>query len=313
MKIVHISYPSITDFPVSGQALAIGYFDGVHLGHQEVIRRTLHIAREQMIPASIMTFHPHPKEVLGQLSNAQYLTPLEEKINLFASMGVDTCYIVTFDRTFSQVSPERFVTQMLFAMHSKAVVVGFNFTFGYLGKGTAETLMQLSQGKMRVEVIPPYHLDGHKVSSTFIKELLQAGKIEQVNQLLGRNYSINGKVVHGEGRGRTIGFPTANIEISSPYIIPGNGVYAVQLTMEGSVFQGVMNIGVKPTFSGGEMKTTMETHIIQFEQDIYGKQLHIEFISFLRPENKFASVDLLIQQIHKDIDQAKALMQCKSI
>lgn len=313
MKIIRLSYPdhfsaADMDFPSMGQVLAIGYFDGVHLGHQHVIKRALDIGQQEHLSVSIMTFHPHPKEVLGQVKTTRYLTPLEEKIKLFEAMGVDQTYVVSFDLSFSQVSPEQFVRSMLAGMRVKTAVVGFNFTFGYLGKGTTETLRELGQGNMGVEVIQPYRLDDDQVSSTLIRERMSEGHIENANRLLGRDYCIAGMIVCGEGRGRTIGVPTANIELSDPYVVPRNGVYAVKIEIGNDMYKGVMNIGIKPTFVQTEMKTTLEVHIFHFNQDIYGKEVMVHFISFLRHENKFSSVEKLVEQIHKDIDEAHAVL-----
>jgi riboflavin kinase/FMN adenylyltransferase len=311
LKICHISYPnrfSIEDFPDGGQVLAIGYFDGVHLGHQEVIRRASKIGEQRSLPVSIMTFHPHPKEVLGHVQNARYLTPLDEKLALLADMAVDHAYIVSFDRSFSMISPERFVQEMLAEMQVRIAVVGFNFTFGYLGRGTVDSLKQLSSGKMDVDVIPPFHLGQDKLSSTMIKQLLHERNIDKANTMLGRYYSIKGVVVSGEGRGRTIGFPTANIAMKAPYVLPSNGVYTVDVTIDSQRHSGVMNIGLKPTFASGGHMPTLEAHIFDFSEQIYGKEITVEFTSFIRQERKFSSAEDLVKQIHMDIDEAKTRM-----
>ncbi|HEY0829127.1 MAG TPA: bifunctional riboflavin kinase/FAD synthetase [Bacilli bacterium] len=308
MKIIHLSYPlnlRVDDFPDMGQVLAIGYFDGVHSGHQEVIQTAITIGKKTNKPVSLMTFHPHPREVLGHSSNHKYLTPLEEKLDLFAQMGVDYTYIFAFDTMFSQVSPLGFIEEVLLPLQVQSVVVGFNFTFGHKGSGTPDELGKLSKGRIKVKVVQPFYLDGDKVSSTLIREQLQSGQIHKANELLGHAYTLSGTVVAGDGRGRTMGIPTANIEINKPFFIPGNGVYAVKVQFNGLMYNGVMNIGHKPTFSKDPLGTSLEVHILNFEGMIYDEDLIVHFISFLRHETKFASIDQLIGQIHQDIEQAK--------
>lgn len=307
MQIIHLTYPlqlPNLNFPDDPHVMAIGDFDGLHLGHQNVINHAKYTGNKLNLSTSIMTFNPHPREVLGQSKYSRYLAPFCEKMKLFEEIGVDYCFVVSFDHAFAQVTPEDFVQHMLFLLNVHTVVAGFDFTFGHRGLGTVETLKELCEDRMTVEVVKPFNLDGYKVSSTFIREQLHLGHPELVKKYLGRNYSISGTVISGEGRGKTIGFPTANIKINAPYVIPRHGVFVVKLYLAGSEYKGVMNIGVKPTFSSDELNPTLEVHILNFNHDIYGEDMIIEFISFLRDEEKFASVDLLIQQIHKDIKKA---------
>lgn len=310
MNIVHLSYPlelnKLANLP-GHQVLAVGYFDGVHLGHQELIRRAQYIAQKEQLPISIMTFDPHPREVLGHIANPQYLTPLEEKLDLFAQMGVDYTFIFSFDTALSKVEPQRFIETVLFPLKVDTIVVGFNFTFGHLGRGTTDTLREYGASLMKTSVVRPFQLDGVKVSSTYIREMLHAGELEKVSELLGRRYTVTGHVVTGEGRGRTIGIPTANVEPDSPYAIPRKGVYAVQVHIDGKIRAGVMNIGVKPTFSA-ENKATLEVHILDFDQMIYGHAIRVEFVAFIREEQKFSSVEELVGQIHRDIMRAKSIL-----
>lgn len=311
METIRISYPlqpeAITH--VTGpQVIAIGEFDGIHLGHQDVIRRAIEIARSKGLPAALMTFHPHPREVLGKEQYSQYITPLSEKLSLLEKTGVDRVYVVTFDEAFSQVRPDQFVHRVLNELRIDSVVVGFDFKFGYRGEGTAETLRELGGRELHVEIVPPFHQDGEKVSSTLVREQLESGGIEKTSQLLGRNYSVCGTVVRGDGRGRTIGFPTANIELSEPYIVPKTGVYAVEVTVRQKRYYGVMNIGYKPTFQTGEHAVTLEVHIFDFDEMIYDEPISVRFNAYLRPERKFGSKDELVDQIHRDAEQAKSLL-----
>ena len=311
MQSITVHYPAsfpIDGMPESGQVLAIGEFDGLHLGHREVIRRAVETARKRRLPAAIMTFHPHPREVLGHEQYMTHITPLQEKLDLFEQAGVDVAYIVTFDSAFSQVSPSQFVNDMLVRLQVDTVVVGFDFRFGHKGGGDANALRELADGRFAVEVVSPCHMDGVKVSSTLIRNCLEQGDVSRVQQLLGRYYSLTGKVVHGAKRGRLIGYPTANIEPDGPFIVPANGVYAIRLYWMGQPYSGVMNIGTKPTFEGDSTRRTLEAHLFDFSQTIYGESVKVELVAFIREERKFPSVDDLIAQIRRDADEAKALL-----
>lgn len=311
MDIRRIQYP-FTEWdsvPPEGQVIAIGDFDGVHLGHREVISRAIERARLLGVPAAIMTFDPHPREVLGKAQYSKILTPIAEKMRLFAELGVDQVYIVHFTPELARVSPEDYYKNMLYPLKPRAIVVGFDFTFGHRGQGTAETLAKLAKAGESIEVIAPHNMDGEKISSTLIREQLHLGRLERVKPLLGRHYRIQGKVVKGEGRGRKIGYPTANLEPLDRYVIPRQGVYAVRVYLDGEVLKGVMNIGIKPTFhEDEEQPPTLEVHILDRNEDLYGRTLEIEFAAYLRPEMKFSSVEMLIEQIAKDAQKAKQIL-----
>jgi riboflavin kinase/FMN adenylyltransferase len=315
MQTIELTYPvSQLDHLVAvrPQVLAIGDFDGVHLGHQEVIKRAMERARSLSMAASIMTFHPHPREVLGQCKYTSLLTPVQAKMRLFEQLGIDLTYVVSFNQELMRVSPEHFVENMLIPMQVNTVIVGFDFTFGFKGAGTPDALCELAQGRFAVEIIRPYHQNGCKVSSTLVREHLQSGEVAKANALLDRPYSINGIVVSGDGRGRTIGFPTANIDVTGSFVIPALGVYAVRVTVEGQAYNGVMNLGNKPTFVENLEKPALEAHLFDFAEDIYGRDVTVEFIAYIRPERKFASADELIRQIHQDAETAKGLLSIKS-
>lgn len=308
MQTIHISFPPAAELDIpESQAVAIGDFDGVHLGHQDVIRHALSIAREESIASAIMTFDPHPREVLGLADYSRYLAPLPERLERFSAMGVDRTYIVHFDKAFAKVTPERFVEEMLMPLRVRAVIVGFDFKFGHRGMGTVDTLRELGRERLRVEVVKPYNLEGDKVSSTLIRESLHMGNLERAERFLGRYYAVRGKVVHGEGRGTTIGVPTANVEVAMPYVIPKSGVYAVRVKVNGDALPGVMNIGVKPTF-GGKGPEVLEVHLLDYKGDLYGQQLEVEFVRYLRGEVRFGSAEELVAQIRRDIDQARTVL-----
>ncbi|MBW7473250.1 bifunctional riboflavin kinase/FAD synthetase [Paenibacillus oenotherae] len=312
MEIIPLQYPIIQSEQASAavpKTLAIGHFDGVHRGHQNVIRRSIEAARASGLQSAVMTFHPHPKEVLGQ--GNQYLTcltPLEDKVERFRKLGVDVVYIVHFDLAFAAVSPADFVDNVLRPLQVKKAIVGFDFSFGTRGSGKTDTLRVLGEPDIAVEVIEPLMMDERKVSSTLIREALAEGHPEIAERLLGDPYSVTGTVVHGEGRGRTIGFPTANIEPGGAYVTPRQGVYAIMTEVDGKRVSGVLNIGVKPTFHDKLPRPVMEAHLFDYTGDLYGRDLTLQFISFLRAEKKFGSVDELIAQIKSDALQARAVL-----
>jgi riboflavin kinase/FMN adenylyltransferase len=308
MEIIRLSYPlqnTTSYISHSKQVMAIGDFDGVHLGHREVIGTAVKLAKQQHMPAAIMTFDPHPREVLGISKYARYLAPYEQKMKLIQELGVDFTYIIKFDKTFAGISPLDFISTVLLPLRVQTVVVGFDFTFGHKGHGTSKTLKELCEDKIAVHVVEPYHIDGNKVSSTLIREQLQLSHLQNARKLLGRCYEITGHVVEGEKRGRLLGFPTANIRMDAPYVMPGNGVYAVKVQVNGNVYSGLANIGVKPTFAGNYTEPVIEVHLLDFTGSIYGERMNVEFIDFIRPEVKFGSAEELVRQIHHDIESAK--------
>lgn len=298
-----------------GISLAIGFFDGVHLGHLEVVRQAVALARQQGLVPAVMTFDPHPRVVLGHGSQYQtVLTPLADKLQLLSEIGVEAAYTVHFDRTFSEVTAEQFVNSIISPLGVKTTVVGFDFSFGHRGEGNAESLRLYGNGEIQVHVVSPVFLDGDKVSSTRIRDRLSAGDCSEASHLLGRPYEIKGEVVHGQARGRLLGFPTANVLPEQPYVIPRAGVYAIHadvLTPTGTSEQrckGVINVGYRPTFDapGGDIK--LEAHLFDYQGDLYGRQLSLTFHTFLRPEKKFASIEELTLQITQDVADARALL-----
>jgi len=293
------------------QVAALGQFDGLHRGHASVIKSAVALARQKGVQAAVITFHPHPKDVMGRGDYEGYLTPPKDKAELLVDMGVDILYIIAFNEQLSRVSPQNFVSGMLLPLQIVTAVVGFDFRFGYKGEGDAEMLRELGQGVMDVETVPPFLLEGQKVSSSGIRKSLQSGDLELANSWFGRCYHLRGTVVHGEKRGRTIGFPTANIQLDDRYVIPAKGVYAVRVLYKDEVMPGVMNVGVKPTFHEGETAPSFEVHLFNFDGDLYDKHLTVELVSYIRPERKFESIQALIEQIGSDAETARQLLQHK--
>lgn len=312
MQTINLSYPlSENDLKAYSlpQVFAIGQFDGLHLGHVSVVKRAISLAKEQRLPASLMTFYPHPKEVMKKGDYDGYLTPPHIKEDILKSMGVERLYIVEFNEDFSRVSPKDFVEKMLLPLQAKLAVIGFDFRFGYKGQGDADMLRELGNGYLQVHTVEPFLLEDQKVSSSGIRKCLNEGLIEQVTAWLGRPYMLRGTVVNGEKRGRTIGFPTANVELSEHFVLPVKGVYAVRAEIGDSFYSGVMNIGVKPTFHDKGMKTTIEVHLLDFSGDIYNQEMTIYLVDYLRSEQKFASVEELIAQISRDAENARVKLR----
>jgi riboflavin kinase/FMN adenylyltransferase len=305
METIHLRYPLQSNEPIPPVALAIGYFDGVHLGHQAVIRQARRMAKERGIQTAVMTFHPHPREVLGQVKMSGYLTPLPEKLEQFAQLGVDRTYVMSFDRDFAGLSKESFVEEVLIPLRVQAVAVGFNFRFGHRAQGCAQDLGVLAKDRFVAEVVMPVVDEDVTVSSTRLRRALDDGEIELAHRILGRPYTLKGTVVQGDRRGRTIGFPTTNVQPEGPFLIPQNGVYVVQVRRNGRIDTGVMNIGTRPTFDDPVPRHTLEVHLFDVNEDLYGQTLEVAFLHFLREEKRFDSVDALVKQIQADVKQAR--------
>jgi riboflavin kinase/FMN adenylyltransferase len=311
MEIINLSYPISEDIIVGvtrPQVMAIGQFDGLHVGHRSVIQAAIDLAARSNLPSAVMTFHPHPKEVMKKGDYEGYLTPPNKKEQLLRDMGVDYLYIIEFNDAFSRVSPQNFVCGMLLPLQVQTAVVGFDFRYGYRGEGEAETLRDLSQNTMDVITLPPLLIDGEKVSSSGIRKALQEGGVDLAGRWLGRYYSVSGTVMHGEKRGRLLGFPTANLKPNEHFVLPAKGVYAVKVNHEGTSIPGVMNVGVKPTFHDNVVAPSLEIHLLDFSGDLYGKTLEVDLVQFIRSEQKFDSIDKLVTQITSDANTARELL-----
>lgn len=309
MKVIQLMYPHQISHPdIEGPySLAIGFFDGVHRGHQAVIEHAKKQAHEKNLKTAVMTFDPHPSIVLGQSKEQVfYITPIKQKLDILESMGVDTVFVVRFTSDFAKLSPSKFVDVFIRKLNVKHVTAGFDFTFGAFGKGTMEEMKSLSNEDFDVTIINKQVQEDEKISSTRIRKLLQVGEMEAVHILLGRPYQIPGIVVHGDKRGRQIGFPTANIQAHEGTFIPANGVYAVRMRVQNEWFDGVCNVGYKPTFKNPDEKSlSIEVHIMDFNKNIYAEEVQIDWYKHLRSEQKFDGIDALKRQI--EIDKATAM------
>ncbi|MEH6936973.1 bifunctional riboflavin kinase/FAD synthetase [Bacillus sp. JJ664] len=301
-KLIKITHPhSIKKVDCKETVLALGFFDGVHKGHQQVIKTAKEIADEKGLLLSVMTFDPHPSAILGNRDESiSYLTPLELKVKWMEKLGVDQLFIVQFTEEFANLLPQEFVDQYIIALHAKHVVAGFDFSFGKYGKGTMESLPFHSRNEFLQTTVSKFNIDDEKVSSSRIRQAIKDGEMDEAARLLGRQYQIIGTVVDGDKRGRTIGFPTANISVSVPYALPSVGVYAVKCIVNGELYEGMCNIGYKPTFYHEFQKQTIEVNIFNFNEDIYGKEVEIFWFTRIRDEKKFNGINELIEQLHRD-------------
>lgn len=295
MKVIHLSMNHSLNIEES--VCAIGFFDGLHLGHQQLLNEVENIAKEKELKKAIMTFSKHPKQILGK-SDYRYLMSLTEKMKLLEQRGFDYFYIIDFDCSVAQLLPNDFLEKYIINLKIRHVVCGFDFHFGRKGLGNSDTLKAYNPKLLSVTVIDEYTVDSLKVSSSYIKSLLNEGLIEKANQLLTRPYRISGKVIYGLQNGRKIGFPTANIDFGE-YVVLKKGVYGVYLTVQGKQYKGMANIGYNPTV-GLIDKLSLEVHIFGFDEDIYGKDVDVDFIFRVRDETKFESLNHLKEQLKKD-------------
>lgn len=280
--------------------IALGTFDGLHLGHTDVINTARDYAERNGLKLAVFTFSNHPLALIRPDLVPVRIISAEEKIKLLESFGVDYLINIPFTEDFAALSPDEFL-EKLACFNYRCLVVGENFTYGFLGSGKTETL-ERSGRKNGFDVIvrPLVKMNGNVVSSTGIRNLIQAGHIEYANRMLGRAYSITGKIVHGEQRGRRLGFPTANIELlHGEMAVPAPGVYAVTASIEGSIYEGMGNIGNNPTFNDVE-HVRLEVNLFNCSGDLYGKTMSVQFHKYIRAEKKFSGVEELCRQIEED-------------
>ena len=286
--------------------ITIGVFDGVHNGHRYLIKRLVETAHADDLLAVVLTFFPHPDQVVQGIQGRYYLTTAEQRADYLLSLGVD--YVIThpFDENVRRMRAARFVDQLVTHLRPKKLWVGANFALGFKREGNVEFLTQ--QGINRgfsvhaIELLQAENTQA-TITSTLIREALFRGEVEQARDWLGRAYQISGEVVHGQKRGRTIGFPTANIDVWEQQVIPANGVYAGWACLGPERLMAVTNIGVRPTFNNSDV--TIEAHLLDFERDIYGETLTVSFETYLRPEVKFDNLQALIDQIHADVGKGR--------
>lgn len=288
------------DFPLFFETtVTIGSFDGVHQGHKNLIKETIALASFLQTKPLVVFFDPHPRKVLFPEANFKLLTTFEEKLEIFSKLNIDIV-VVPFSRLVAQLTADLFIEQYLVdALKAKGVVVGFNFRFGKNRKGDPEYLIKSGEKYgFIVKVLNPVVFNGVILSSTYIRQLIEKGNIEEANKFLGHNYFFIGKVKKGRGIGKKIGFPTANLEVPQDKLLPPCGVYAVWVYYKDQKMKGAMNIGFRPTFE--EKNLSIEVHILNFNQTIYEEKLKVEIVKKIRNEKKFNSLEDLKTQIEKD-------------
>jgi len=287
-------------------AVALGVFDGVHLAHRAILGTAVARARAEDHVALACTFDRHPAEILQPDRAPAPITTLDERLGLIAETGVDATVVLSFTREFAAIEPEAFVKEVLLGrLRAREIVVGFNHRFGRGARGDARLLEAMAEPHgFEARVIPPMEIDGVAVSSTEIRAALQRGDVARAARLLGRPYAIAGTVTAGAGRGRSLGFPTANIASDRPLLVP-TGVYLGRVSVEGRPRPAVVNVGVRPTF--GETSLAIEAHLLNFSGDLYGRPVRLEFQERLRNEMRFGSVEELKAQIARDIASVKEM------
>lgn len=303
MKVINgIENYQVQDRPVY---LALGNFDGVHLGHKQLIEKMVTRANQNNGVSAALIFEPHPAAVLFPEKAPRLLVTAEHKAELLEELGLDILIYTPFTLDVARWTPENFVQIILVnTLKIREAYVGFNYSFGYKGAGTPEMLAELGQKyKIRVNIIPEVTVNGEIVSSTLIRKALENGDINWARTMLGHWPVIEGKVIAGEHRGSTIGFPTANLGVDAGLIVPGKGVYTARTVIDGNIFTSVVNIGSKPTFHE-EYPVSIETFILNFSGNIYGKHLRLFLLNKLRDEQKFNGIEELISQIKNDCQQA---------
>jgi riboflavin kinase/FMN adenylyltransferase len=302
MQVIQIHHPMAPDQPLDQPVvLAMGFFDGVHRGHQAVINRARAIAQERGIALAVLTYDHHPALVYQPMTatSNRYLTVNARKMALFEQLGVEIVYQVSFTSQFAALKPQEFVDQYLVKFHPQVVVAGFDHTYGPKDVATMDRLAEFAQGRFEIETVGKAEDQDKKISSTRIRRNLDDGDIQTVNELLGYRYRTSGTVMHGEARGRTLGFPTANVSQEPHYWLPGIGVYVTRLKIGDEWHLAMTSVGHNVTFGEGR-PVTVEANLLNFHEAIYGEVVDVEWLYKLRGEVKFESVEDLIAQLKQD-------------
>ena len=293
--------------PQGETILAIGVFDGVHAGHRYLLKKMQQRAAEKNLLSGVVTFSPHPQSVLHPHKQLPYLSNLEDRVRAFRELGINIVTVLTFTPKVARLSAQDFVSLVKKQLRMRSIIVGPNFALGRSREGNINLLRALGREmKFSVEVIPPFTINGEVVSSTLIRQALAQGDMRKVERLMGRYFHLGGKVITSDKRGRVLGFPTANLDIKPQRALPGNGIYATITQVDGKQFPSATNVGIRPTFGEGEK--TVETHLLNYKGDLYGKEIRVEFVQKLRDEQRFPSSEELKVQIEKDVREVEALL-----
>ncbi len=296
--------------PKKDMLLTIGVFDGVHLGHKYLISQLTEQARQQSLLSGVVTFRQHPQEILSPQTKLPFLTDLTNRANLLKNEGVEAIITPSFTRELAQLSARQFLRLLQKYLRMRGIVIGPDFALGRNREGSTDTLRALGQDmNFSVTVIPPIMVNGEVVSSTAIRKALADGDMKRVVNLIGRPFSVHGRVIIGSGRGIGLGFPTANLDIDSEQALPTEGVYATWTYIDDKAYQSMTNIGKRPTFGGSER--TVEVYVLNYHSDLYERELKIDIIERLRGEKKFDTVDELKKQITEDVEQGRAILDSR--
>jgi riboflavin kinase/FMN adenylyltransferase len=296
--------------PDKDTILTVGVFDGVHLGHKNLLAKLIERARQLNLLSVVVTFDPHPQKLLSPKAELPFLTSLEQRKALLKGAGAEAVIILPFTQELAQLSAREFVELLKDHLRMKELVIGPDFTLGRDREGNVSTLRKLGEEMgFTVTVVPPVRINGEMVSSTAIREALAGGDLEKVHRLIGRPFSLHGKVVRGESRGAKLDYPTANLEIEPEQALPAEGVYATWAYIGSRAYESVTNIGRRPTFGGG--KSVVEVYILGYRGNLYGQVLKIDIMERLRSEKQFSSVEALKQQIAEDVARGKAILSYK--
>lgn len=305
MEVVRALEPAISARPT---VLTIGKFDGLHLGHQQLISTSVERARTLGFASAALTWEPHPNAVLRPDQPLQLLTSLEEKIELIARLGPDLLIVAPFTEATKATSADAYMRQIVAAVPLRELWVGENFAMGRGRAGDVPSLMLIgAELGFAVGAVRRVVVGNALVSASRVRELLRAGDVVGAVGLLGRPFGLRGTVVEGDKRGRTIGFPTANLSLAETHVLPADGVYACRVFLDGAGLPAVTNVGVRPTFDG--LRHAVEAHLLDWSGDLYGQSIRVEFLARLRGEQKFSGVDALVAQIRRDADQARELLR----
>ncbi|MCJ7512939.1 MAG: bifunctional riboflavin kinase/FAD synthetase [Anaerolineales bacterium] len=303
------SFQQYTALGLAGSHVTMGSFDGVHLGHARLIQAMVDSARSASAPSVVVTFFPHPSVVLRGRQPALYITTVEEKADLLHQLGVDHVVSLQFDQELAAIPASEFLGRMLAQLRMRRLFIGEDFALGHGREGNRRFLEQRSlQAGFQVQVVPPLHVDGEVVSSTRVREALRSGDVGRARRYLGRHFLIPGKVMRGAGRGRRLGIPTANLAIWEERAYPGSGVYVCWADVLDERWQAVTNIGFRPTFEEHTPRPIIETHLLDFDRDLYDQEVRLVFIERLRDERRFDGPEALLEQIARDIGRARAML-----
>ncbi len=299
---------SLDELHLENGWLAVGVFDGVHRGHQQILKKLTAGAREAHAPAVVLTFWPHPATVLGR-GEVKCLTAPDERAELLGSYGVDFVVTHPFDLSVANLSAREFVTRLKQHLGVRHLLMGYDFALGKGREGNAARLAELGRElDYTTDVIEAVSDESGVISSTEIRKLVSLGDVADAAKLLGHPYALHGPVIHGDGRGRKINFPTANLNYPEEKLIPSNGIYVCRARVKGSRYAAAVNIGVRPTFENEAKKPMVEAYLLDFDQDIYGEDVRLEFVARLRDELKFESVDALVEQMQRDVEKTREVL-----